>query len=141
MIQRLHADIGESTHQIQRHQQILAQGLIDIRSHMDTQFQVLSAQVGALQRSEQLDSIAENMSIVAAGHQDFYNCERWTSKFADLHAAITSSVPATQDYSPAPLQPHQPREGDLEALTSLPAAPVQVIDSDNEEKEYEVNPS
>eukprot|EP00971_Amphidinium_carterae_P071743 1419013-Amphidinium_carterae.1 len=110
------------------------------------QFQVLSAQVGALQRSEQLDSIVDNMGLVAAGHQDFYidfvdQRERWNSKFAELHAAINPSVPATQDYSPAPLQPDQPREGDLEVRTPLAAAPVQVIDSDDGEQEREVNPS
>eukprot|EP00971_Amphidinium_carterae_P099450 1967435-Amphidinium_carterae.1 len=44
MVQRLHTDLSESTRQLQRQQQILAQGLIDIRSHMDMQFQVLSAQ-------------------------------------------------------------------------------------------------
>eukprot|EP00971_Amphidinium_carterae_P339610 6477508-Amphidinium_carterae.1 len=144
MLQRLHTDFTESTHQLQRHQQVLAQGIIDIRSHMDTQFQVLSAQVGALQRSEQLDSIADNMSLVAAGHQDFYidfvdQRERWTRKFAELHAAITPSVPPTQDYERAPLQSDQPQEVDRKATTPLTAAPAQVIDSDNEEKESEVN--
>eukprot|EP00971_Amphidinium_carterae_P043179 849335-Amphidinium_carterae.1 len=147
MIQRLHNDVNESTHQLQRQQQVLAQGLATGHqvSHGRAIPSAISASgslVGALQRN----SIADNMSIVAAGHQNFYidfvdQRERWTNKFAELHAAISPSVPATLDYQPAPLLQDQPCDGDREVTTDLGAESAQVIDSDNEEKEFEVNPS
>eukprot|EP00971_Amphidinium_carterae_P041639 817987-Amphidinium_carterae.1 len=148
--QRLHTEVSQSFSIMQRHQQALAQGLLELRTHVDVQFQVHSAQIAELPRSEQLATIADNLSLVAAGHQDFYidfvdQRERWLRKFDELQAALACSVPPTQYYQPQSPSQEQQQQQDRDVVANNPAAASRLsddigphlIDSGDEGKEPE----